>query len=97
MAKDSNPFERLVEQLADSMVQSVEAVPEMPPAFAVKLSEREQVQQYLELGDDPAKWTALIQRHGLGPTLQYAQRMQRLAETYSGSGEQPPGLDVLAQ
>lgn len=84
--KEQHPFEPLVEQLVNDIVRTVENLPKAPMPFgAVKLSQAEQLERYMQQRADPAAWTKLIQEKGWNTTLRYAKRMESLLSRHQVS------------
>ena len=94
--KNENPLETLADRLANDLVTMVENAPEFPPFGAVRLSERQQLQEYLKMSQDPGRWSALLDQHGMGEVLRYATEMERLRQKYAdeASPQQAPGAGV---
>ena len=75
---DQNPLDILADRLADDLERHVENMPEAATPFGAKrLSRAEQLSHYLDVRDDPARWSQIIDEQGLRETIKYAQTMER--------------------
>lgn len=85
---DVHPFERRALRLANRIRTQIETVrrgmepPGTKPPFAVKLSEEEQIEQFLAI--EPQGWQELIRREGAAEVRKYARAMADLIERRYG-------------
>jgi hypothetical protein len=80
MAKAGNPLDSLVDDIVERISKAAEElVPEEQPPFASQpLSREEQVQRYLEIREDSAKWAEILEEQGLKDTITYATQLEAL-------------------
>ena len=87
--RKTNELEDLVNTLADSLVNDVEAFPLAAAPFGqVPLSRDEQMERYHQVRDNPEAWTSMISERGHREVLRYARTMEkqhrRMMETNNG-------------
>ena len=87
--RKTNELEDLVNTLADSLVNDVEAFPLAAAPFGqVPLSRDEQMERYHQVRDKPEAWTSMISERGHREVLRYARTMERqhrrMMETNNG-------------
>jgi len=76
-SRNRNPVERYVAALKDEIVHAARTYPRAPmPYAAIKLSNREQMQQYVAMRDNPQEWAKLLREQGLYKTLAYMNEME---------------------
>jgi hypothetical protein len=86
--KTEHPLDRLTNKLTDSIMQSIDHLPEAEIPFAsVELSKEEQLEQYMEIRDDPQAWFDLLMEKGLKPVVEYAKAMEDLLKTHDADAE----------
>jgi hypothetical protein len=75
----------LVDSIVESLIRVTKQIPEPPrPLGAVKLSPEEQLQRYLEIRDDPARWHEIVQEHGVKDAITYARTMEQRLKRKGG-------------
>ena len=76
--RKTNELEDLVNTLADSLVNDVEAFPLAAAPFGqVPLTRAEQMERYHQMRDKPEAWTGMIKERGHREALRYARTMER--------------------
>ena len=89
-------MDELADQMAESLVADLDELTDTPelaqPAGTVKVSRREQLEEYYMVKESPAAWAKMIQERGPKAVIEYAQAMQRLeASAGGGDGESDGG------
>jgi hypothetical protein len=102
----SNRFEDVVDKLHNSMSARIDRIStnlrNEHPVGKKKLTQREQVVEYVKIRHDPAAWQAIVQKYGIKSAIKYRTTMekavQRIADKVTRETEQAneiPGVNVL--
>jgi hypothetical protein len=79
MPKRQHQLDKLTDKLTEVLMQTVDHLPESDVPFgSVRLSKQEQIEQYLEVRDDPVAWQQIFQEQGLREGMKYARDMEKM-------------------
>jgi len=73
-----HPWDKYVDMLTSSIMQSIERTPKSDIPFgSVPLSKEEQIQDYIIMRNDPQQWAKVFDENGLRDGMRYAVRMEK--------------------